>query len=251
MPHWDTADSDFDLVRRGAAYYDGLLDGLPDAAFAEPSALPDWTRGHVVAHVALNALALTRLVHWAATGVETPMYASPEARNADIAAHAAGRRRTCAGCTGTRRRRLRRGVAGDPARPLGGAGPHEHRRPGSPATRRCGCGSRNCGCTPSISAPAEPATTSRPSSSTGCWRTPSRCGRAVAVRRAGAGPDRPRRHAHRSPAAARRPPATGIAADLARWATGRGDAGVTSSAPVAVPPLALTPAAVRKALYTT
>ncbi|MFI7351071.1 maleylpyruvate isomerase family mycothiol-dependent enzyme [Streptomyces sp. NPDC049936] len=61
-----------------------LLTGAADAALDEPSALPGWTRGHVVAHVAANADALGNLVHWAATGEETPMYASPGDRAAGI-----------------------------------------------------------------------------------------------------------------------------------------------------------------------
>ncbi|MYX42378.1 maleylpyruvate isomerase family mycothiol-dependent enzyme [Streptomyces sp. SID89] len=65
-----------------------LLDavaGLDEAAFTAPSALPDWTRKHLVAHVAANADALGNLVHWAATGEEQPMYASAEERAAGIA----------------------------------------------------------------------------------------------------------------------------------------------------------------------
>ncbi|MFK4547382.1 maleylpyruvate isomerase [Streptomyces tendae] len=65
-----------------------LLDavaGLDEAAFAAPSALPDWTRGHLAAHVAANADALGNLAHWAATGEPTPMYASPGERAAGIA----------------------------------------------------------------------------------------------------------------------------------------------------------------------
>ncbi|MFE7626740.1 maleylpyruvate isomerase family mycothiol-dependent enzyme [Streptomyces sp. NPDC057509] len=50
-----------------------------------PSALPGWTRKHLVAHVAANADALGNLVHWAATGERTPMYASPQERAAGIA----------------------------------------------------------------------------------------------------------------------------------------------------------------------
>lgn len=65
------------------------IGGLHDDDFAQPSALPDWTRAHVVAHIDGNARALANLVTWASTGVETPMYASPEQRNADIAAGAA------------------------------------------------------------------------------------------------------------------------------------------------------------------
>ncbi|MFD7664153.1 maleylpyruvate isomerase family mycothiol-dependent enzyme [Streptomyces sp. NPDC059788] len=58
---------------------------LDDEAVGEPSLLPDWTRGHLLAHVARNADALVNLLTWARTGVRTPMYASAEARAADIA----------------------------------------------------------------------------------------------------------------------------------------------------------------------
>ena len=51
---------------------------------AAPSLLPGWSRAHVVAHVAGNAVALLNLLTWARTGVETPMYADDAARNADI-----------------------------------------------------------------------------------------------------------------------------------------------------------------------
>jgi uncharacterized protein (TIGR03083 family) len=57
---------------------------LDDAALGEPSALPGWTRRHLLAHVAANAGALGNLVHWAATGEPTPMYSSPAARAAGI-----------------------------------------------------------------------------------------------------------------------------------------------------------------------
>ncbi|MFD6421001.1 maleylpyruvate isomerase family mycothiol-dependent enzyme [Streptomyces sp. NPDC060198] len=58
---------------------------LDEAGFSADSALPGWTRKHLAAHVAANADALGNLVHWAATGVETPMYATPEERAAGIA----------------------------------------------------------------------------------------------------------------------------------------------------------------------
>ena len=57
--------------------------------YAEPSLLPGWTRAHVLGHLAGNADALTNLLTWARTGVETPMYASPEARDAEIDRRAA------------------------------------------------------------------------------------------------------------------------------------------------------------------
>ncbi len=66
----------------------GRLDALDDDQLAEPSGLPDWSRAHVVAHLARNADALVNLLTWARTGVETPMYPSREARDAGIRATA-------------------------------------------------------------------------------------------------------------------------------------------------------------------
>ncbi|MEV6057840.1 maleylpyruvate isomerase family mycothiol-dependent enzyme [Streptomyces sp. NPDC052107] len=78
----------FDDARRWALLGTELMlaavAGLDDDGYAAPSALPDWTRAHVAAHVAANAEALSNLVHWAATGEPTPMYASPEERAAGI-----------------------------------------------------------------------------------------------------------------------------------------------------------------------
>jgi maleylpyruvate isomerase len=67
----------------------GVIDGMADDDLAAPSALPDWTRAHVLAHLARNADALGNLLTWARTGVETPMYPSREVRDADIASMAA------------------------------------------------------------------------------------------------------------------------------------------------------------------
>ena len=75
-------------MRTGTDHVFALVAKLSDAELAEPSALPGWSRAHVVAHLARNAEALIRLVTWARTGVETPMYPSREARAADIAASA-------------------------------------------------------------------------------------------------------------------------------------------------------------------
>ena len=62
--------------------------GLPDDALSAPTALPGWTRAYLLSHIAANADALRNLVHWARTGEERRMYASTEAREADIAAGA-------------------------------------------------------------------------------------------------------------------------------------------------------------------
>jgi len=69
-------DADHSLVR--------TVDGLPEAAYAEPSLLPDWTRGHVIAHLALNAEGLARVLTGAHIGQPETMYDSPEARDTDI-----------------------------------------------------------------------------------------------------------------------------------------------------------------------
>lgn len=53
------------------------------------SLCPGWTRGHILSHVARNADALVNLVTAATTGERVPMYASPQARDADIEAGAA------------------------------------------------------------------------------------------------------------------------------------------------------------------
>jgi maleylpyruvate isomerase len=57
---------------------------LDGAAMRQPSLCTGWTRAHVLSHVARNADALTNLLRWATTGLETPMYPSVEARAADI-----------------------------------------------------------------------------------------------------------------------------------------------------------------------
>jgi maleylpyruvate isomerase len=73
----------------GAAHLRGLMTRLGDEAFATPSALPGWSRAHVLTHVARNADGMINLLTWARTGVPTPAYASVEQRNADIEAGAA------------------------------------------------------------------------------------------------------------------------------------------------------------------
>jgi maleylpyruvate isomerase len=71
-------------ARRGTAFFGRKLDELSDDELAAPSLLPGWTRAHVIAHVGYNARAIERLIGWANTGVETPMYSSRQARNEEI-----------------------------------------------------------------------------------------------------------------------------------------------------------------------
>lgn len=70
----------------GASLVNGALATLDEVTFSAPTRLPGWTRRHLAAHVAANAEAVGRLVHWAATGEPTPMYASAEQRLEDIQA---------------------------------------------------------------------------------------------------------------------------------------------------------------------
>lgn len=57
---------------------------MDPASVAGPSLLPGWSRGHVLTHLARSADSLVNLFTWARTGVETPQYASIEARNKGI-----------------------------------------------------------------------------------------------------------------------------------------------------------------------
>ena len=76
-----SADPMLDQLTRG---FLKAVDSLTDASFAEPTALSGWTRAHVVAHLHSNAEALRRLVKWARTGNESPMYASAAQRTEEI-----------------------------------------------------------------------------------------------------------------------------------------------------------------------
>jgi len=73
------------IARRGTAYLSQRLAELTDDELDGPTLLEGWTRRHLVAHIGYNAAALCRLMDWAATGVETPMYSSTEQRAQEIA----------------------------------------------------------------------------------------------------------------------------------------------------------------------
>ncbi|MDH6134518.1 maleylpyruvate isomerase [Kitasatospora sp. MAA4] len=74
------AESTDHLLRTAAAL-------SPDAV-AAPSALPGWSRGHVLAHVSRNADSLINLLESARTGRDIPQYASESARDEGIEAGA-------------------------------------------------------------------------------------------------------------------------------------------------------------------
>lgn len=61
------------------------VDGLTGDDWSAPSGLPDWTRAHVVAHLALNGEALGAVLTGVVEGEPVPMYESQEKRDSDIA----------------------------------------------------------------------------------------------------------------------------------------------------------------------
>lgn len=71
-------------MREGEARFLAQVDGFTEAELRTESALSDWTRAHVVAHVARNAEAVSRLLSWARTGEESLMYPDTETRDRDI-----------------------------------------------------------------------------------------------------------------------------------------------------------------------
>jgi maleylpyruvate isomerase len=60
------------------------VQALRNSDLTAPSTLLDWSTGHLLVHLARNADALCNLLHWARTGIETPMYQSVTSRVDDI-----------------------------------------------------------------------------------------------------------------------------------------------------------------------
>ena len=85
--------TDLDLRSLGERFYLKTLDQISPKGMVEASLLPGWTRTHVAMHVVHNAEGFMRLLDWARTGVENPMYPSREARDQEIidsVAHTSG-----------------------------------------------------------------------------------------------------------------------------------------------------------------
>ena len=73
-----------EMLRESTQRLVRTVDSLPDAAFAEPSRLPDWTRAQLVAHLTLNAEGLAGALTGLVQDEPTPMYRSQDARDEDI-----------------------------------------------------------------------------------------------------------------------------------------------------------------------
>ena len=83
-PDADTIATQRKLLQEATARLVRTIDGFADEDFAAPSLLPGWTRAHVVAHLALNSEGLGGALTGLVQGEPVPMYASQEARDADI-----------------------------------------------------------------------------------------------------------------------------------------------------------------------
>ena len=81
-----TLDAELAHLRLSTAALLASIEALSDAEVSAPSLLPDWSRGHVLAHVARNADGILNLIVWAHTDSPVPMYASVDTRNGDIEA---------------------------------------------------------------------------------------------------------------------------------------------------------------------
>lgn len=73
-----------DVLARETARLLATVDAMTFDELAAPSALPDWTRGHVLAHITGNAEGLGRRARSVGDGVPRAMYESPETRGGDI-----------------------------------------------------------------------------------------------------------------------------------------------------------------------
>jgi maleylpyruvate isomerase len=82
----------FELLPEATQRLVRTVDRLGDDELGEPSGLPDWTRAHVVAHLALNSEGLAGVLQGRMAGEPTTMYPSDDARSADIEELAAGDR---------------------------------------------------------------------------------------------------------------------------------------------------------------
>jgi maleylpyruvate isomerase len=82
-------DLDLDDLKQAELRLTRTVDALHGDDWAAPSLLPDWTRAHVVAHLALNGEALRDVLRGEVDHERVPMYESQEQRDADIAELAA------------------------------------------------------------------------------------------------------------------------------------------------------------------
>jgi maleylpyruvate isomerase len=81
--------SDLSRLGRESDMFLATVESLVDDEMTAPSRCEGWTRADVIAHVASSGRALVKLIDWATSGEERPLYASRDARSEEIAALAA------------------------------------------------------------------------------------------------------------------------------------------------------------------
>lgn len=89
VPAPELSEPDLTAVHAATTRYLLTVDASTDSLLREPSILPDWSRGHVVAHVALNALGFARALDGVTQEKPAPIYDSQDKRDADIEEYAA------------------------------------------------------------------------------------------------------------------------------------------------------------------
>jgi maleylpyruvate isomerase len=80
----ENSQGDLTGLEASAVALNRTVDALSADDLAAPSLLPGWTRAHVVAHLALNGLALAAVVDGVARGETVAMYESDEQRDTEI-----------------------------------------------------------------------------------------------------------------------------------------------------------------------
>ena len=84
MPYGKTVITSVSEVTNAENLVAQFVANLSNEDIAADSLLPDWSRGHVLSHLANNARGLSNLIEWALTGVQKDMYVSVEQRAIDI-----------------------------------------------------------------------------------------------------------------------------------------------------------------------
>lgn len=81
-PEWDPGD--LTGLNASSQALTRTVDALTSEELATPSLLPDWSRAHVVAHVALNGESLAAVISGLVHDAPVAMYESDEQRDGDI-----------------------------------------------------------------------------------------------------------------------------------------------------------------------
>ncbi|QIV86997.1 maleylpyruvate isomerase family mycothiol-dependent enzyme [Glutamicibacter mishrai] len=76
--------SDLSRLGRETAMMSATIQTLSSEELAADSLCEGWSRAHVIAHLASNGRSLVKLVDWATSGEPQKLYASQDARNAEI-----------------------------------------------------------------------------------------------------------------------------------------------------------------------